>query len=498
MRKKILKFMQEYHMAGKGECILAAVSGGADSLCLLMILLELRQMMQFRLCAVHVEHGIRGADSRKDALFVENFCREHQVPCRIFHCNALEYSREHKMTVEEGARKLRYEFFDQAAGEFGADKIAVAHNRNDCAETMLFHLIRGTGLKGLRGIRPVRGKIIRPLLCAERKEIEAYLAAAGQAFCQDKTNEELDYARNKLRRQVFPILEEVNSQAAAHMNQAAAMTAEVLELLEDLTQEAMEKYAVRGEDGLRISAELRNERPILQKSALHRILIETAENERDITAVHVQKLQELFGLQAGRRLDFPYGVTAERVYEGIFLKKNAAEKRIQQQPANHWEADDQKKNAGNHPRQEVFIERAGGAGQEEDFPELTAEGFWKIPGYGYEIRTRLLENNFQNEEIPKKMYTKWMDYDKIKGTMQLRTRQEKDFLVLSADGRRKKLKKYFVDEKIPRQKRDRILLLADGSHILWVIGYRISEGIKVTERTRRILEIQVDGGTAYE
>ena len=107
-------------------------------------------------------------------------------------------------------------------------------------------------------------------------------------------------------------------------------------------------------------------------------------------------------------------------------------------------------------------------------------------------------HQFQNEEIPKKMYTKWMDYDKIKGTMQLRTRQEKDFLVLSADGRKKKLKKYFVDEKIPRQERDRILLLADGSHILWVIGYRISEGIKVTERTRRILEIQVDGGTAYE
>ena len=463
MQKKILEFMREHHMAKEGDCILAAVSGGADSLCLLMILLGLRRMMQFRLCAVHVEHGIRGADSREDALFVENFCREHQVPCRIFHCNALEYSREHKMTVEEGARKLRYEFFDQAAGEFGADKIAVAHNRNDCAETMLFHLIRGTGLKGLGGIRPVRGKIIRPLLCAERKEIEAYLASAGQAFCQDKTNGELDYARNKLRLQVFPVLEEVNSQAAAHMTQAAAMTAEVLELLEDLTREAGEKYVAREEKGLRISAKLRNERPILQKSLLHRILIETAENERDITAVHVQKLSELFELQAGRRLDFPYGVTAERVYEGIFLQKNAAEKRIQQQPANPWEVDYQKKNIGNNPGQEVFIERAGGAGQEvimekdggagqeEDFPELTAEGFWKIPGYGYEIRTRLLENNFQNEEIPKKMYTKWMDYDKIKGTMQLRTRQEKDFLVLSADGRKKKLKKYFVDEKIPRQ-----------------------------------------------
>lgn len=484
MRKKILEFMQEHHMAEEGDCILAAVSGGADSLCLLLILLELQQAMNFRLCAVHVEHGIRGDDSRADAFFVENFCREHQVPCRIFHCDALEYSRKHKMTVEEGARKLRYGFFDRAAGEFGADKIAVAHNRNDCAETMLFHLARGTGLRGMCGILPVRGRIIRPLLCVERREIEAYLASVRQPFCLDKTNEELDYARNKLRRQVFPILEEVNSQAVAHMNQAAGMAAEVLELLEDLTREAAEAYVRRKDGSFHISAELRKERPVLQKSLLYLILTEAAGGGKDISSLHVQKLQELFDRQVGRCLDFPYGITAERVYQGICLKKNAGKEPGPKQSAGLEEMKCQKE--------------TGGEGAEQDFPQISAEGYWQIPGYGYEIRTRLLENNFLNEEIPKKMYTKWMDYDKIKGTMQLRTRQEKDFLALSADGRRKKLKKYFVDEKIPRQERDRILLLADGSHILWVIGYRISEEVKVTEHTRRILEIQVDGGTVYE
>ena len=210
-------------------------------------------------------------------------------------------------------------------------------------------------------------------------------------------------------------------------------------------------------------AELGKERPVLQKSLLHLILTELAGGGKDISSLHVQKLRELFDRQVGRCLDFPYDIRAERVYQGIILRKCTGEE-----------------------------------GRKQNFPELTARGFWQIPGYGYEIRTRLIEKNFQNEEIPKKMYTKWMDYDKIKGTMQLRTRQEQDFLVLGPDGRRKKLKKYFVDEKIPRQERDRILLLADGSHILWVIGYRISEEIKVTEHTRRILEIQVDGGTAYE
>ncbi|MCI8681678.1 MAG: tRNA lysidine(34) synthetase TilS [Lachnospiraceae bacterium] len=463
MRRKISEFMQKHHMAEEGDCILAAVSGGADSLCLLLILLNLQQTMKFRLCAVHVEHGIRGEGSRADALFVENFCKEHQVPCRVFHCNALEYSRKHKMTVEEGARNLRYGFFDQAAGEFGADKIAVAHNRNDCAETMLFHLARGTGLKGMCGILPVRGKIIRPLLCVQRREIEAYLASVRQPFCMDKTNEELDYTRNRLRRQVFPVLEEVNSQAVVHMNQAAELSAEILELMEDLTREARNKYAQWEKQGCLILAELGKERPVLQKSLLHLILTELAGGGKDISSLHVQKLRELFDRQVGRCLDFPYDIRAERVYQGIILRKCTGEE-----------------------------------GRKQNFPELTARGFWQIPGYGYEIRTRLIEKNFQNEEIPKKMYTKWMDYDKIKGTMQLRTRQEQDFLVLGPDGRRKKLKKYFVDEKIPRQERDRILLLADGSHILWVIGYRISEEIKVTEHTRRILEIQVDGGTAYE
>ena len=227
MQKRIMAFMKEHHMAEEGDCILAAVSGGADSVCLLLILQELAQAGKIRLCAVHVEHGIRGEDSRKDACFVEEICRQHRIPCKIFHCQAMEYARAHKMTVEEGARILRYGFFEQAAEIFRADRIAVAHNQNDCAETILFHLARGTGLKGLCGIPPVRDNIIRPLLCVKRREIEAFLAAEGQIFCQDKTNETLDYTRNRVRHQILPVLEEINSEAVAHMNQAAEQAAEL-------------------------------------------------------------------------------------------------------------------------------------------------------------------------------------------------------------------------------------------------------------------------------
>lgn len=552
MQKKVIRFMEEHHMVEKGDCVLAAVSGGADSLCLLLVLLGLRQEWGLRLCAVHVEHGIRGEDSLQDARFVEMFCENHNVPLKIFRCKAEDYAKAHKMTLEEGARALRYGFFAQAAEEFGADKVAVAHNQEDWAETMLFHLVRGTGLKGMCGIPPVRGNIIRPLLCAGREEIEGYLSARGQSFCQDKTNGELLYARNKLRHQVFPALKEINSQAAAHMAGAACLVAEAAELVEDSTLEAAKKYAIPKEGGLAVSIGILDEKPIIQKSLLHKALSEAAGGSRDISGLHVQQLLGLFGKQPGKMLDFPYGIRAERVYEGVLLKKrgcmpnqhlSAGKKRFQREteggmpeqhlsavekgtrkearegsaPEQHLSAEEQEAQKetreGSMPEQRFFAEgetREGSAPMQNpaaeegtghlagQFWELPVNGTLEIPAFGYEIRTKILENHFQNEEIPKKMYTKWLDYDRIKGNMHLRTRQEQDYFVISPDGRQKKLKKYFIDEKVPRQQRGQVLLLAEGPHVLWAIGGRISEDVKVTEETKRVLEIRVYGGNIHE
>ncbi len=470
MQKKMKSFIEEHHMLKKGDCVLAAVSGGADSICLLTVLLGLRQEWDLRLCAVHVEHGIRGEDSLQDARFVERFCESHQVPLEVFHCKAKDYAKAHKMTVEEGARDLRYGFF----AKFGADKVAVAHNQDDWAETMLFHLARGTGLKGMCGIPPVRGNIIRPLLCAGREEIEGYLAARGQSFCQDKTNGELLYARNKLRHQVFPALKEVNSEAVAHMAGAACLVAEAAELVEGL---AFQADASQKEGGLAVSMGILDEKPIIGKSLLHKALSEAAGGSRDITELHVQQLFGLFGKQPGKMLDLPYGVRAEREFvPGHFFPVEEKESRTREQ---HLPAEE----AGS-PKGQVW--------------ELPINGALRIPAFGYEIHTRILENQFQNEEIPKKMYTKWMDYDRIKGNMHLRTRQEQDYFVISPDGRQKKLKRYFIDEKVPRQQRGQVLLLAEGAHVLWAIGGRISEDVKVTKETQRVLEIQVYGGNVHE
>lgn len=469
MQKKVLEFMEQYHMAEEGEHILAAVSGGADSICLLMILSELRKEKHYQLSAVHVEHGIRGKESEEDAEFVENFCKRHKIPCKVYHCKAEIFAREHKMTVEEGARALRYGFFQQAAQEFGADKIAVAHHRNDCAETVLFHLARGTGLKGLCGILPVRENIIRPLLCVEREEIEEYLAKQGHEYCIDRTNQELEYTRNRIRHQVLPGLLEINSQAVAHINQTAAMATELEELLAELSEEARTRCVTEQGNGVLISQRIQQEKPILQKRLIHQVLAETAGSSRDISGVHVQEVLGLLEKQTGKRVDLPYGSEAERTYTGIRIHKREQEL-IEKKSQNVWEL----------------------------IPGETLE----LPEYGYRIRTRILEENVENKEflqkIPQKIYTKWLDYDKIKGNMLLRTRQAKDYFIINTQGGRKKLKNYLIEEKIPRQERDKLLLLADEEHLIWAVGYRIGEDVKVTEHTRRILEIQVDGGNIHE
>ncbi len=483
MQKKVRNFMEEYHMVDREDTILAAVSGGADSLCLLMLLHELCEEMGFTLCVVHVEHGIRGEASLSDARFVEEICKNYQIPCQIYHCRALEYAREKKLTVEEAARKLRYQLFQKAAEEFGADKIAVAHSQNDCAETMLFHLARGSGLKGLCGILPVRGLIIRPLLCLEREEIEEYLQQTGQQFCTDETNGQLMYTRNKIRHQVLPLLAQVNTNAVSHINQAANVVAEAVELIEGLRQQAAGKYVRLSAEGVFILQKLLEEPPLIVREVLRYVLAETAGCSKDITRVHVRQLEELFARQSGKAAELPYGMRAQRIYEGILLKKAGTRK------------------PGTAAGTEAKNIAAAGDMEDSAQPvclELPIGKSMAVSPYGYEICTRLLEKVPQNEEIPKKIYTKWFDYDKIKGTTRLRTRQEQDYLVIDARGSRKTLKKYFVDEKIPARWRDHVLLLADDTHILWVIGHRISEDVKVTEHTKRILEIRVNGGRECE
>lgn len=474
MIEKIESFVKQYHMIDEGDTVIAGISGGADSVCLLLVLLELQKKLSFSLEAVHIEHGIRGKESIADAQFTQALCARLGVPFYRFDYCVPNYAREHGLSEEEAGRVLRYQAFEERASRHEKGKIAVAHNQNDQAETILFHLARGSSVKGMAGMPPVRDKIIRPLLTVSRKEIETYLKERGEAYCTDMTNLITDYARNKVRHQILPVLTELNPKALLHMEQTAEdirgieqyMDSQTAALWERCVTEPLEKEACgRGEahSTLCIRREIIKEHPVLVKALIHRALTQAAGSSKDLTRVHVEGVVKLFSSQVGRRIRLPYHMTAERIYDGVRIERTAGSVR-------------------------AYEKSLGGALLSENKAE-------EIPLEQCPLFRLHLQKYKENEvEIPKKPYTKWIDYAKIKDNLCVRTRRQGDFITIDEKGRTQKLKQFFVNEKVPKEERDKILLIADGSHIVWIVGSRISAYYKVSAQTEEILEIQFDGG----
>ena len=224
MYRRIAGYMKENHMTEAGYTVLAGVSGGSDSMLMLTILRELQKPLDFKLAAVHVHHGIRGQEADRDRAFVEQICEEWGIPCHVFHYDVPALSRKWKLGEEETGRLVRREAFDKAAHSYTDQKvrIALAHNQEDLAETMLHNLCRGTGLRGLCTMRPTAEKIIRPILCLNRGEIADFLEKYQIPHIQDSTNLCDEYTRNRIRHHILPALEQgINPKATAHMAETA-------------------------------------------------------------------------------------------------------------------------------------------------------------------------------------------------------------------------------------------------------------------------------------
>ena len=470
LKEKVLSYIRTHNMLAPGQRVVAGLSGGADSVCLLSLLADLREAYSLELRAVHVHHGLRGEEADRDAAFSRELCRSLGVPFSLAFVNVKEEAGKRRISEEEAGRILRYQVFEREAGrgeqalrrEKTADpdgsqpesvKIAVAHHGDDSAETILYQLFRGSGLKGLSGIPPARGNIIRPLLCAERREIIAYLEEKGLPFVTDSTNLENDYARNKIRNQILPMaVQEINQGAADHIRRAGELIGEADRFFEERAERMLETLLETGEtkghgaESAALSVSGLLELSHIEASYAVRAVFKRKKWPlRDVTSGHIESVLALLRGRTGAGSDLPGGLRAERSYDRLILTKL--------QP-----------------------------GQTEKRDESG------LPSLSMEVADR--ENQ---GEIPKNLYTKWFDYDKIKDTLSVRYRLPGDYITLKGGGR-KSLKSLFIDEKIPREERSHIPLLAEGSHVLWVIGGRISEYYKVTEETERILKVQVDGG----
>ncbi len=447
--------------------VVLGVSGGADSVCLLFVLQEYAEKIPLKLSVVHVNHGIR-PDAAQDAAYVEKLCREQGIPFYLRGVDVRGYAEREKCSREDAGRRLRYEVFHEIAEKAGAAKIAVAHNCNDRAETMLFHLFRGSGLRGLCGIRPVRQEIIRPILCLERDEIERYLRERQIPWCTDSTNETDDYARNRIRHHVLPYVErEIVQDCTAHMARTAELLAETEEYMRQQTQEARNCCVEEREGRLEISVEgFCMLHPAVQKRLLHLLAEELSPTGKDILAVHITQLLSLFEGTSSRRVSLPMEITGVRSYTRVILSRNRSDVR---------------------PFLEFHLSREQLGDRDGTSADLGERGTLEF----------LLLSDVQYKEVPKNRYTKWFDYDKIEKSVCIRHRETGDFLsIRDGQGRiaRKSLKKYMITEKIPREDRENIPLIAEGSHVLWVVGGRISEYYKVGRNTKRILQVQLKRG----
>ena len=406
---------------------------------LLLWLLEKQKTCGYALWVLHVEHGIRGEESRQDALFVEALCRRLGVPVKVAAVDAPALAKKEGLGLEEAARILRHRALQEEAKRLGA-VIALAHHREDAAETMLFQLVRGSGLRGLRAMeacRVINGlTYIRPLLYTGRPEIEAWLRDREQAWREDSSNGDDAYSRNLLRNQVMPLLRQINRRAEEHMLGAGEQIGLALDLIEQEADRAFRELvtAESGRFRLEIPSFLLLH-PALQSQLLFRLLEEAAGQSKDLTETHVRALYDLTLGQSGRRIDLPCGLGARREFDHLILER----------------------------------------GKQDDWGTIC----WEI---------REFDGNLGKN--PNSPCNKWVDYDRIENGPCIRTRRPGDYLIMDEQGHRKSLKKYLIELQVPAEARESMPLLADGDCVIYVPGGRISENYKVTADTARIAVIQ--------
>lgn len=460
--EKVRDDIRQLHMIERGDKIVLGLSGGSDSVCLFHVLVRLKKELDFQLIAVHVHHGLRGEEADRDQRFVEKLCVRYEIPLNIYQADVAQLAKEWSMTVEEAGRVYRYRVFGQAAEQVGGGKIATAHHANDQAETMLFHLCRGTGIRGLGGIAPITkteaGTIIRPLLSVTKEMVWNYLRENKLEYCTDSSNNTIDYTRNKIRQEMLPIMEEVNSEAVFHMARTAALLREC-----DFFVKSLVEAFLQGE----MSVNALNQQPVfLQREIIKEAVVRATGKAKDISAVHVEQVLQLCKGNTGKQIDLPYGITVIREYDKLeFVDRETVRK---------------------------FPKRSKGEeGALRDGIPITGAGVYELPGNRGTIQISVYP--YHGQDFSKNEYTKTLDYDTIKQDLYIRFPKPGDRIVIDDKGNSKKLNRYFIDQKIERKQREECPIIAENQNVVWVIGGRIGNTYKISETTKQVIEIIYKG-----
>lgn len=424
MRAEILAWCRRLSLFSPGERVICAVSGGADSTAMLHCLQALQSELGITVCAAHFNHLLRGEESERDERFVREMCISYGIELFTGREDVSAYAKQSGKSPEDAAREKRYAFLQSLPG----DKIATAHTADDNAETVLLHLLRGSGLRGLCGIPPKRGTIVRPLLCVGREDILSYLKEEGLSWCEDSTNAGDSYLRNRIRHRVMPPLREEAPRLSETLLRQSAILREEDALLDSLASASLRQT----EDGRYLIAPILSAPNALQKRALRLIVRRTL--PKDVSEKHILALQRLLRAESpSAKLSLPDGVTVQRSYDSFFLTR----------------------------RTPVFLPETA----------LNLSGITELPSVSMQAECTIV-NSFENfENTPFQFAVK---YDMISSApIFLRSRRSGDTIV-TPGGHRKLLKKLLIDRKIPRAERERCLVLTDNLRVLAAVGIGVS------------------------
>ena len=459
MKEKVLNNIIRYDMINTKDTVVVGVSGGHDSMCLLHVLNSIKEELDFQIVVCHINHGVRGEYALRDEMFVKEYSESLGLEFYSLRKNMNDYAKEKKISPEEAGRLIRYGFFNKVLSSYKNGKIAVAHNSNDQVETIIMRMIRGTGLDGLVGINFKVDNVIRPILNVTRDEIESYIERNNIPVVIDHTNLETDYTRNKIRLELIPYIEE---------NFNPNFSNSILRLCENVKSEVsfLEDYTILCYNEMVINSNkdkvvLNNKKLInLDKNIKRRVIRHAIDkltgSLQGFEMVHIDNIIDLSVKEdTGKFINLPGDLTASLDYNNLtisFLKSNTID---------------------------------------TDYLYDLQLGKNYISSLNLEIELSIIDKEDISKFNKSKSGYIYFDFDKVKGNIKVRNRRNGDRFTPFGMTGSKKIKDFFIDEKIPRDEREKIPMLVDDENIIYVLNYRLNENYKITKVSKKIMLVKV-------
>ena len=448
MEDRILKSIENYKLIENGDTIIVGASGGPDSQFMIYMLNSLKSHIDFEIILAHLNH-LHRKEARNDEDLVRKTAEELNLKFFTRARSMDDYAKKLKLSSEDAGRRLRYEFFNDLAKEYKNPKIAVAHNKDDQAETVLMRIIRGTGLDGLKAMDYKSGNIIRPILDIKKSEIIAYLDFKKIPYAIDHTNFENDYTRNKIRLDIIPKLEEINPRVVDQIYSLSELAKDDLEVLDGVIGDKFAELSDIKKDKIIFDkAKFDKTDPAILRRIIRKG-IETLNGEiKDISRENIDEFLTIRDLGTGKKI-IKDRLRLRKSYDSYILEIKKIKDKFEE---------------------EIYL---------EDVDLINFDGLY--------IKTSIINS----KKYEKSKNIGYFDYDKLTFPLKVRTRKNGDRFTPLGHRSEKKLKDFFMDQKVDREKRDEIPLIISNDKIIWLTGLRISNDFKVTESTKRILKIEV-------